>query len=270
MTQETLRVVNAPRKRTVKRAAGDTKSQIISLSPTEKRLPAPTTYNTYLNMYKQHPVVRAAIDKIAKAATGAGYTFKPRDSKQPLNENAAAEIALIFSRSRGQFLLRTIYTDLMIYGDAFIHVVKARNGVPYSLQRVAPQSLTLVWDEAAQVVSQVIQRDDAGKETAFPGDEWIRFRLFDPNNDIYGLSPLESLKGTVTQDLFAAQFNASFFENAAQTGVIFNMRGASREEIERNREFLKQEYVSVDNAHKPILLEGDVSVQRSVSTPAEM
>jgi HK97 family phage portal protein len=48
------------------------------------------------------------------------------------------------------------------------------------------------------------------------------------------------------------------------------MKNASKEEVERNREFLKKEYTSAANAHKPLLLEGDVEVSKSVSSPAEM
>lgn len=262
---ETLRVVNTELE--IERAG----SNIISLGPTEKRLPAPTSYNTYLDMYRKHAYLRAGIDKIAKSATASGYTFLPRDSKQPLNEKSVEQLRLVFERSNANMLLRKTAVDLLIFADGFWHVEKARNGAPYMFRRSSPKYLTLIYDSAISDVSQVIVRDsNTNTEMSFPWLEWAHFMLPDPDNDIYGLSLLESLKAAVTQDLFAETYNARFFENSAQTGVIFNMKGASKEEVERNREFLSKQYVGADNAHKPLLLEGEVSVQKSVATPAEM
>lgn len=250
----------------VKRAA----SQIISLAPTEERKTAPTNYSTYLRMYKAHPIVRSAIDKIAKTAAATGYQFVSRDSKVDGNETNIAKLDEIFHRSRGSRLLVQTYTDLLIFGDAYWYVLPARNGEPFQLRRVAPSSVTIVMDKVTGDVTKYITRDSQGKETQFDAIDFVHFRISDPNNDVYGLSPLESLQSTVAQDLFAQTYNESFFANSAQTGVIFNMRGASREEVERNREFLKKEYVGQANAHKPLLLEGDVDVSRSVASPAEM
>lgn len=267
MTGDTLRVVDSGTE--IERAEGG--SKIISLSPTEKRIFSTTNWDTYLQMYKTHPIVRAAIDKIAKSATTSGYQFLPRDTTKPVNAKDVETLSLIFARSSALKVLRATYVDLLIFGDSFWHIVKSRNDAPYSFSRVSPKYVTVVFDTAINDVSQYIIRNaDTNQEEAFPAEEVVHFRLYDPDNDIWGLSLLESLKATVTQDLYAQTYNASFFENSAQTGIIFNMRGASNEEIVRNREFLKQEYVTPSKAHRPLLLEGDVKVERSVASPAEM
>lgn len=263
MTQ-TLQVV---RHLNIERAEGG----IISLSPTEKRVYSSTNWDTYLQMYKTHPTVRAAVDKIAKAATTSGYQFLPRDSTKPVNQKDVETLNLIFSRSKAISVLRQTYTDLLIFGDSFWHIVKSRNDAPYSFSRVSPKYVTLVFDSAINDVSQYIYRDPSTSvETAYPAEEFVHFRILDPDNDLFGLSLFESLKATVTQDLYAQTYNASFFENSAQTGIVFNMRGASADEIARNREFLRQEYVTPEKAHRPLLLEGDVKVEKSVASPAEM
>jgi HK97 family phage portal protein len=264
---DTLRVVSGP---VIERAAQGG-SNIISLSATEKRVASTANWDTYLQMYKTHPVVRAAIDKIAKAATSSGYKFLPRDSTKPVNQAEVDQLNLIFARSKANFVLRTIFVDLLIYGDAFLHIVKARNDAPYSFSREMPQFITLVFDTSINDISQYIVRDNqTNLEAAFPANEFVHIRIYDPYNDIFGLSLLESLKATVTQDLYAQTYNAAYFENSAQTGIVFNMRGASADEVVRNREFLKTEYSTPAKAHKPLLLEGDVTVGRSVATPAEM
>lgn len=252
----------------VERAA----SNIISIADTEERKNTPTGYSTYTAMYKQHPIVRAAIDKLAKQAVANGYSFLPRDQKlkPEANEAAITNLSAIFARSKAQMLLRQTYTDILIYGDAYWWITKSRLGVPYAFLRQHPSSVSIVIDKETREVTSYIVRDERGNELQYDPEDFLHFKLFDPDNDVYGLSLLESLKSTVAQDLFAQTFNEAFFANSAQTGIVFNMRNASKEEVERNREFLKKEYVSARNAHKPLLLEGDVSVDRSVATPAEM
>ena len=229
------------------------------------------SHSTYTRMYKQHPIVRAVIDKISRTAVATGYQLVPVDSREKLNESNAAKIDLTFRRSKIISLLRQTYQDLLIYGDAFWYILPARDGVPFRFYRIAPQQVNLVIDTETREVMSYITRDPKnGRETQYEPDEFLHFKIADPDNDFYGLSPLESLNSTVAQDLFAQTYNESFFANSAQTGIVFNMKNASKEEVERNREFLKKEYTSAANAHKPLLLEGDVEVSKSVSSPAEM
>lgn len=229
------------------------------------------SHSTYTRMYKQHPIVRAVIDKISRTAVATGYQLSPVDSREELNESNAQKIDLTFRRSKIISLLRQTYQDLLIYGDAFWYILPARDGVPFRFYRIAPQQVNLVIDTETREVMSYITRDPKnGRETQYEPDEFLHFKIADPDNDFYGLSPLESLNSTVAQDLFAQTYNESFFANSAQTGIVFNMKNASKEEVERNREFLKKEYTSAANAHKPLLLEGDVEVSKSVSSPAEM
>lgn len=251
---------------TVERAANN----IVSLGQYDKRQTAPTGYATYTRMYKAHPIVRASVDKIAKSCVMAGYQFGPRDQNEQVNEAHLKVLTDTFSRSRMAALLRRVYVDLLVYGDAYLHITPSRLGVPYQFSRVAPQQVTIVTNEETGDIASYIVRDAQGQEAQWKPEEFVHFMLPDPDNDVYGLSPLASLSSTVAQDLFAQTYNEAFFSNSAQTGVIFNMRNASKEEVDRNREFLRKEYVGGQNAHKPLLLEGDVSVSRSVASPAEM
>jgi HK97 family phage portal protein len=242
----------------------------VNLSDKEEKVTPTTTFSTLTTMYKNHPIVRAAIDKIAKSCVANGYQFMPRYVEDDINEATAKNLNDIFSRSRANYLLRQTYTDLLIYGDAYWFITNTRDGVPFSFIRQHPSTVSVVIDKETREVTGYITRDATGNEMQFAPEEFVHFRIYDPDNDLYGLSPLQSLQTTVAQDLFASQFNLAFFENNAQTGVVFNMQNASKEEVERNREFLKKEYVGTINAHKPLILEGDVKVQNSVSSPADM
>jgi HK97 family phage portal protein len=244
---------------------------MVSVADKDIKVQATASYTTYTKMYKTHPVVRAAVDKIAKTCVAAGYQFVSRDTMKDVNAARQKILSESFARSRAQNLLRTTYVDLLVYGDAYWHITPSRLGVPYSFVRVAPSQVSITVDRLTREVTSYITRDlTSGLELQFGAEEFVHFKTFDPDNDVYGLSPLESLQSTVAQDLFAQTYNENFFANSAQTGVVFNMRNCSKEEVDRNREFLKKEYTGTANAHKPLLLEGDVDVSKSVSSPADM
>jgi phage portal protein BeeE len=66
------------------------------------------------------------------------------------------------------------------------------------------------------------------------------------------------------------EYNEAFFKNSAQTGIIFIVKTSNADEAKRNREWLEANYVGSENAHRPLLLEGDVDVEKSVSSRQEM
>ena len=245
-------------------------SDVITIGDTEERVFTTTPHGTFTSMYKGHAIVRACIDKIAKSCVAAGYKFIPRDSKLDLDEGDDEKLTEVFTRSKFRSLLRSAYIDLLIYGDAFWWVQMNRLTEGHMLLRVAPSQVSIVIDKETQDVTSYIVRDSQGQETQYPAEDFIHFKFYDPSNAVYGLSPMESIQSAVAQDLFAQQFNESFYANGAQTGIIFNMKGASKEEVDRNREYIRNEYTSVVNAHKPVVLEGDVSVEKSASDHAGM
>src|SRR6185503_15593000 len=99
-----------------------------------------------------------------------------------------------------------------------------------------------------------------GNDTFYDDEIIIHFTLDDPESDVQGISPLHPLQRAVAQDLFAMEYNEAFFRNSAQTGIIFIVKTSTSDEAKRNREWLETNYVGPENAHRPLLLEGDVEV----------
>lgn len=227
-------------------------------------------YSTFYEMYRQHPTVRAGIEKIAKVAVANGYKFVPVDPDDDVPEDRLKALRMFFRKSNGSQLLRTTYKDLLIYGEAFWLIVQNGADAPISARRLHPYYMdekTLSGELVGWRYGPIAESDDA---IEYESEQVIQFKFDDPDNDIRGLSLLSSLELTVASDLFAMKFNERFFENSAHTGIIFNMKNSTKEEVDRNREWLNQNYVGTDNAHKPVLLEGDIDVSKSVSTRQEM
>lgn len=224
----------------------------------------------YSEMYRKHPWVRAAIDKIAKVAAGPDVSFVAADpSEEPIKLHKT-ELVKFFRNSHGKKLLRMTYKDLLIFGEAYWWVDMTLGGRPRLAKRLHPRYMDAVIenDELVQWRYGPFHQD---AEAIFYNPEIIlHFAMEDPDSDLIGLSPLNSLQDTVAQDLFAMRYNRSFFENAAQTGVVFNMQNATKDEVDRNRAWLEENYVGATNAHRPIILEGDIKIEKSVATHQEM
>ena len=227
-------------------------------------------YDIYYGMYKEHPTVRASVEKIAKVSVANGFFFTPETPEESLPKERAKELRAFFRKSGGTQLFRAIYRDLLIFGEAFIWVERARAGKPLRAKRLHPKFVDIKTDGSDITAYRYGPVQDDDKATNYKPENIIHFKLDDPDNDLYGLSLLHSLQRTVATDLFAQEYNSNFFENSAQTGVIFNMKNSSEPEVERNRTWLELNYVGAKNAHKPLILEGDIDVKRAVATPQEM
>ena len=221
----------------------------------------------HYDMYRRHPIVRAAVDKKAKVASSNGFAVRPFPTDSVLDELKASELRAFLRRSKWAVLARQTMQDLNVYGRAYWWL-EYRDGRPYRAKRLHPEYVDPRHDGIEVVGFRYGPEGPEGRE--YDAFEVLPILVPDPDNDIQGLSPLESLEMTVAVDLFAMDYNGSYFENNAQTGIIFSIKGASETELERNRAWLEEHYVGTKNAHRPLLLEGEVEVSKSVASQQEM
>lgn len=257
------------------------KDKAVGISPWQRNyfeddiIPKSGKWRTYYDMYTKHAIVHAAIEKIAKTATNVGYDFVPRDSRTKIKKGELKILQEFFMRQHDFiFELRRIYKDLLIYGDAFMYIIPNKSRQPHSLKRLHPNTMAVKAAKNGDIIGYVQFNPQDPTNTdyvTFQAHEIMHFKLDDPDNDLYGLSPLSALEGAVATDLWAQQYNASFFANSGVTGTIISVSGVDPDEIERNRKFLIENYTGPQAAHKPIFLEGqNVSVAKSVATHNEM
>jgi HK97 family phage portal protein len=231
-------------------------------------------WRDYYDMYRTHAIVRAAIDKIAKTSTNVGYDFVPRDSRAKIKKRELSILKEFFGK-QNDFIyeLRRVYKDMLIYGDAFLYVVPDRRRRPTKLKRLHPKTIHIKMSKNGQIEGYYQKDpDDIGDEVVrFEPQEILHFRIDDPDSDVYGLSPLESLQLAVGADLYAQRYNASFFMNSGITGTIIGVRNANPDEVERNRKWLQDNYTGPEAAHKPIIIEGEsITISKSVANHNEM
>lgn len=230
-------------------------------------------FGIYYEMWRQHPIVRAAIDKKATFAVSGGFQFIAEDPKDKVDEEKARRLKLFFRRSAAKQLLRMTYKDLDIYGESFWLIQRsiAAERTPIKAVRLNPRYLNPKIDDNGVIYAwrygPLVPTDEP---VIYPAEVVLHFRIEDPEDDTKGVSPLHSLQRTVATDLFAMDYTESFYKNSAQTGTIFIVKTSTGDEAKRNREWLEQNYVGTTNAHRPILLEGDVEIEKSVASALDM
>ncbi len=234
------------------------------------------TWNDYYLMYTRHSFVRAAIDKRANAAVSTSFRYISRDGRTAVKAAEVKKLQAFFDIQPNLLgELNKIYKDLQIYGDAYLYIVPDRTNRPTRLKWLDPSTILIDADDHGnvtryyQINPNSVARDDA---VTFKPDEILHFKISDPKNSLYGLSPLESLRWAVNTDLYAQRYNAAFFKNSGMTGTIISIKSSNTSDIERNKRWLEQHYTGPDAAHTPIILEGDMEIQvhKAVSSQNEM
>ena len=228
---------------------------------------------TYYEMYRQHPVVRAAIERKSTYASAGGWNYNHPEPGEVPDSSHVAFLKKFARKSNIKQLLRLTYKDLDIYGESFWVIIRGKDDSrsPIKAMRLNPRFMAPTLSNAGIIegweYGPLSSDADAIK---YGNDEILHFKLDDPEDDTRGLSPLHSLQRAVAQDIFAMEYNESFFKNSAQTGIVFIVKTSTKEEADRNRAWIEQNYSGPENAHRPLLIEGDVDVKQSVAKPAEM
>lgn len=216
-------------------------------------------------LYKIYLVVswvRACVDVVTKATLSKGWYLEGGESSKKAVTSIFAE-----PNEDDDFndILQNVSEDLLIFGNGFTENVFAgdRLRMIYNLK---PTITEVKIDDHGNVTGYA--QPDAGVE--FTKREVVHFKLSSQGRDQLGISPLNSLFTPVETDIYAQSYNRSFFKNAARPRGVFSMKGATEEQIKRNREYLRSEFQGPENAHKDLLLEGEVNFKDLQKAPQDV
>jgi len=235
------------------------------------------TFNKKISApYNQNYVVYKAVSAIAKNAPQANYVIYSND--KPLDYNDPAN--RLFMRpnpvtSRFE-LWETTITYLQLRGEVFWCLNKsnqqlvAGSGLPAEIYVLDPKHMSHKLNKERTAITRWIYN----KTIVFDADEIIHFKLFNPNNQLRGLSPMEAVMLEVESDYASAMFNRKLFSNSARPDAILNIHPDYAQAVteEDERKIVKQwetKYKGASNANKIAILKG-MEYQPISLTPHEM
>lgn len=242
------------------------------------------SYSMLEQVYKKESWVRASVDVIVRTATSNGWRLVPvagidEEKKAVLrkdmarNENVKRLVKLLEQPNDYDTftdITSEIITDLHIYGDAYLEVVRDKaTKLPVAIFNVYCPSMRVRVDEHGAILGY-IQKMNWNKGAEFELYQIIHFRLINPGSEVYGLSPLESLIIAVETDLYAQSYNKDFFKNDATPRLHVDLGNCTLPQLKRMREYWRTVYKGKGNAHKTIVTEGNAKITPIGTAPKDM
>ena len=179
--------------------------------------------------------------------------------------------------SGGAQFLEGVFTNLMLFGNAYIEAVGV-DGLPREWHNLRPDRMSILpgrtgWPAGyeytlgAQKVTFPVEPDGVSPV--------LHLKLFHPLDDHYGFAPLCAAQTALDIHNAAGGWNKALLDNAARPSgalVYTGPDGASlsEEQFERLRRDLDESFSGPRNAGRPLLLDGGLDWKALSLTPKDM
>lgn len=179
---------------------------------------------TYGYIYEHQPNVRSAVSFLGRNMGQLGmkaYKRNANDDREKLD--ASTELAQLLDKPNGDTtqyrFIEALVSDIAIFDVAY--VVKVRGKVTGKLQllRIPPHLVELEGDNWLTPDEFVVKGDRA--ELRFKRDEVIYIHGYSPVTNMFGTSPMESLRDLLVSEYNATQYRNQMWKNGARiNGII--------------------------------------------------
>ena len=210
-------------------------------------------------VYRMNADVYSCIREWKQSVGAGGYQFKDtRDNEIDAPAQEAAMLEQFFVNSGGfDKFKNNVVRDIGISGNAFFEIVKSQAGKPYGLKRLDPRTMAIVADKHGTVL-KYMQKVSGNETITFEPDEMLHVVMDDdPDNELLGMSPLETALWEARTDISAAQSNYYFFENDAVPSTVYVLdERIPKSEQEATFDKIKAQFSGAENKHKSAVLSG--------------
>ncbi|MGR3377150.1 phage portal protein [Salipiger abyssi] len=224
-----------------------------------------------------NPVGFRAVKLIAEAA--AALPLVLQDREQRYTEHPLLSLVRAPNPAQGRAeLFEALYGHLLLSGDGYVEAVSGEAGLPAELHVLRSDRMRLVpgpdgWPIAYDyMVDGRRHRFDAGGAVS----PVCHIRAFHPQNDHYGLSPIQSAAQAVDVHNAASRWSKGLLDNAARPSGAIVWTGAdgqgamSNDQFERLRDEMESLHQGARNAGRPMLLEGGLDWKPMGFSPSDM
>lgn len=177
---------------------------------------------TYEEIYRTQPAVRTVVAFLGRNVASLG--LKVYEKVSATDRRAAGDHPLaILLRQPNAFtttyrLINDLVCDYALYDRAYWAKVEAPDG-RLLLQRIPPKWVKLIG--ANWVRPDGFEVAGSGPPVKFPRDQIVYFHGYDPTDVQGGVSAIESLRQTLSEEDHANRYRAKFWQNSARvSGVL--------------------------------------------------
>lgn len=238
-----------------------------------------------LEGYARNVVAFASVEMLASAVSHVGWKLQRqlRDgTKRDVVQHAL--LSLIGKPNPfqgGSEFIHQMVAQLLIGGNAYLQMVRPKDGTPQELYALRPDRVRVIAGKAGLPAGYRYQAGESAQ------DFWIdrtnghcdilHLRLFHPLNDWYGLSPMEAAAFSIDQHNQAAAWNQALLQNGARPSGALVVRGEgngpgslSDKQFGRLRGQIDEQFSGPSQAGRPLLLEGGLDWKEMSHSPRDM
>ena len=191
-----------------------------------------------------------------------------------------AALASLISRpnpeTSGTSFFERLYAELQLTGNAYAECVTlADEAAPRALYALRPARMSAEIDASGWVSAWSYQASErSAHKRRIPREDVLHLKLFHPEDDIYGLSPLAAARTALDLHNASADWAKALLDNSARPSgaLVYGKDGArmSDEQFDRLKAELASAHAGPGNAGRPLLLEGGLDWKPMSLSPAEM
>ena len=232
--------------------------------------------------YQENAIVFRCVNEIAQGASAVELCVYQGDMKLDSHP-----LISLLQRPNPQFAgneyFQALYSFLLLSGNSYA-VYSLVNSQPRELHLLRPDRMKIIPGKT-QIPSafeyvidgRVVNRYDVDSETGM--SDVKHFKMWNPLDDYYGLSPIQAASFDIDQHNMAAKHNLSLLMNGARPSgaVIFKPKdesGMSLQLSDSQRQQLMSDlnmrFSGSQNAGRPMLLEGDFDWKEMGLSPKDM
>ena len=225
--------------------------------------------------FRRNPIVHRCVRMIAESCAGIPIGVYKEDTVQA-HHPLAALLHTPNPMQSGTEILESLYSYLLLHGNAYIEVVGETEAM--GLYALRPDRMRLIPSSTgwAQFYDYTVNDKTTRFDQAKTPTPILHFRLFHPQDDHYGLSPMEAAGMAINIHNAANSWNKSLFDNAARPSGALVYRGQdgnahlSDEQFTRLKQELETNFQGAQNAGRPLLLEGGLDWSSISLSPQDM
>ena len=184
----------------------------------------------------------------------------------------------------GNEFFQCLYSFLLLSGNSYVLRTGADNQPPKELHllrpdrvKIEPSNTTIPKSYLYELSGKVVNTYPVDPETGL--SEVKHFKLFNPTDDYYGLSPIRASSVDIDQHNYSAKHNVNLLMNGARPSgaIVFKPKdevGQSVQLTESQRQQLISDlelrFQGTDNSGRAMLLEGDFDWKEMGLSPKDM
>ena len=233
--------------------------------------------------YEENAIVYKCVNEIANGSSSVKFDVFDGDIKLD-----AHPLINLLERPNplqaGNEFFQSLYAYLLLSGNSYVLRTGSENQPPKELHllrpdrvKIEPSNTTIPKSYMYELSGQVVNKYEIDQETG--ASEIKHFKLWNPIDDYYGLSPLRAASVDIDQHNYAAKHNVNLLMNGARPSgaIVFRPKdeaGANLQLTESQRQQLISDlelrFQGTNNSGRAMLLEGDFDWKEMGLSPKDM